>query len=241
MIHVFPAVGALMSNGGMGGPRPKGTPRSGNVAQGDRTMWKKKLSSRSGLLSACLAVAATVTGCATQPAEPVISVVLAGGTVFAGEDREGFVADVWIRGDRIAGIGDASSVRAEVRLDVSGLAVAPGFIDLHSHAIRDNPERSGIFRWPDAENEVRQGVTTVVGGPDGWSPLPLEETFVELEAHPAAVNFGAFVGARKGGRPRRPPANGGRAGTHARAGGPGDAPGRLRPVFRPGLHARQLR
>jgi N-acyl-D-amino-acid deacylase len=194
MIHVFPAVGALMSNGGMGGPRPKGTPRSGNVAQGDRTMWKKKLSSRSGLLSACLAVAATVTGCATQPAEPVISVVLAGGTVFAGEDREGFVADVWIRGDRIAGIGDASSVRAEVRLDVSGLAVAPGFIDLHSHAIRDNPERSGIFRWPDAENEVRQGVTTVVGGPDGWSPLPLEETFVELEAHPAAVNFGAFVG-----------------------------------------------
>ena len=50
------------------------------------------------------------------------------------------------------------------------------------------------MRWPDAENVIRQGVATVIGGPDGWSPLPLEDTFAKLEENPASINFGAFVG-----------------------------------------------
>ena len=69
-----------------------------------------------------------------------------------------------ISGDRIVAIGDLSKRQADLRLDVSGLAVVPGFIDIHSHAIRSDPE-DGIFRWPDAENQIRQGVTTVIGGP----------------------------------------------------------------------------
>jgi len=77
---------------------------------------------------------------------------------------------------------------------VSGLAVAPGFIDLHSHAVRASEAGSGIYRYPDAENLVRQGVTTVLGGPDGWSPLPLESAFSRIQQNPAAINFGAFVG-----------------------------------------------
>ena len=76
----------------------------------------------------------------------------------------------------------------------AGLAVAPGFIDIHSHALRGNEERSGIFLWPDAENLIRQGVTSVIGGPDGNSPLPIAEYFARLEENPAAVNFGTFVG-----------------------------------------------
>lgn len=121
-------------------------------------------------------------------------VLLKGGLVFSGADAEPVMADVWLEGAHIAGVGDGSTVEATQVLDVTGLAVAPGFIDLHSHAVRESAERSGLFRWPDAENQVRQGVTTVIGGPDGWSPLPLAATFDRLEGSPAAINFGAFVG-----------------------------------------------
>jgi dihydroorotase/N-acyl-D-amino-acid deacylase len=120
--------------------------------------------------------------------------LLRGGTVFSGDDREAVVADVWLEGDRIAGVGKADGLSADEVIDVTGLAVAPGFIDLHSHAVRKNPERSGLFRWPDAENLVRQGVTTVIGGPDGWSALPLDESLRRVETQGAAVNYGSFVG-----------------------------------------------
>ncbi|NIP18744.1 MAG: amidohydrolase family protein [Xanthomonadales bacterium] len=141
---------------------------------------------------ACLGL--QVAGCATQETTSDLTLVLTGGTVYTGENTGGVVTDVWIKDDRIVGLGDFGGEPAGLAQDVSGLAVVPGFIDLHSHAIRDNPERSGLLRWPDAENQVRQGVTTVIGGPDGWSPLPLEEAFATLEANPPAINFGAFVG-----------------------------------------------
>jgi N-acyl-D-amino-acid deacylase len=123
----------------------------------------------------------------------VLSVILERGDVYSGEDAEAVVTDVGISGDRIVAIGDLSKRQADLRLDVSGLAVVPGFIDIHSHAIRSDPE-DGIFRWPDAENQIRQGVTTVVGGPDGGSPLPISDTLSALEERPAAVNFATFVG-----------------------------------------------
>ena len=122
-----------------------------------------------------------------------LSVILAGGFVYSGENAEAVIADVGLSGDRITEIGDLAERKTDIRLDVSGLAVVPGFIDIHSHAVRDEPG-DGIFRWPDAENLIRQGVTTVVGGPDGSSPLPIEGTFRELEANPASINFATFVG-----------------------------------------------
>ncbi len=135
-------------------------------------------------------------GCSgPQPDAPqeMLDVVITGGLVFSGEDNLPTVADVGLRGDRIVAIGDLRKWQSKSQLDARGLAVAPGFIDIHSHAVRDDP-RDGIFRWPDAENLIRQGVTTVIGGPDGSSPLPITETFDALEAAPAAVNFGTFVG-----------------------------------------------
>ena len=122
------------------------------------------------------------------------SILLTGGRVFSGDDSVPIEADVLIRGDRIVSIGALDDVSADLALDVSGLAVAPGFIDLHSHPVRESAARSGLFRWPDAENLIRQGVTTVIGGPDGWSPLPLDEHFADVETRPATVNYGSFVG-----------------------------------------------
>lgn len=146
--------------------------------------------------SSCVALLALLAACSgkNEPVQEPLDVVLLGGTVYSGLDEAPTIADVGIVGDRIAAIGDLGDRPAELRLDVSGLAVAPGFIDIHSHALRPDPARSGIYLWPDAENLIRQGVTSVIGGPDGWSPLPIEDDFVKLEANPAAVNFGTFVG-----------------------------------------------
>ena len=153
-------------------------------------------------LAASLLSLSLLVACAAGPDSPIVtsgndtepSVLLAGGLVFSGDDRPPVVADVLIRGDRIVSVGAPGATAADLTLDVAGLAVAPGFIDLHSHAVRASAARSGLFRWPDAGNLVRQGVTTVIGGPDGWSPLPLAEHFADVEARPAAVNYGAFVG-----------------------------------------------
>lgn len=122
-----------------------------------------------------------------------LSIILSGGFVYSGDDIAAVVTDVGIRDDKIVEIGDLTGRDSEFRLDVTGLAVVPGFVDIHSHAVRSDPEE-GIFRWPDAENLIRQGVTTVVGGPDGGSPLPIVDTLTALEARPASVNFATFVG-----------------------------------------------
>ena len=138
-----------------------------------------------------IALISGIIGCA-EPTPPVT--VLKGGLIFSGNDELPETADLWMQEDRIVAIGEGGGLTADKTIDVSGLAVAPGFIDLHSHAVRGSDERSGLYRWPDAENVVRQGVTTLVGGPDGGSPLPLEDTFSRLETHGMAVNYGSFVG-----------------------------------------------
>ncbi len=138
-------------------------------------------------------ILAALFGCENAPDEPAFDVILAGGDVYSGENDSPSVADVGILGDKIAAVGDLSGRDASLVLDVSGLAVVPGFVDIHSHAVRDEPD-DGIFRWPDAENLIRQGVTTVIGGPDGGSPLPITDTLEAIEASPASVNFGTFVG-----------------------------------------------
>ena len=66
-----------------------------------------------------------------------------------------------MRGDTIARIAPAITDPATRVIDLGGLVAAPGFIDIHTHASR------GIFQVPTADNYVRQGVTTVMEGPDG--------------------------------------------------------------------------
>jgi N-acyl-D-amino-acid deacylase len=142
----------------------------------------------------CLFLAVAMAACqAPEAPRQSFDVLLEGGTVYSGDNVEPVVADVGIVGDRIIAIGDLSSDDAGKRLDVSGLSVVPGFVDIHSHAVRSEPG-DGIFRWPDAENQIRQGVTTVIGGPDGSSPLPISDTLMAIEEATASVNFGTFVG-----------------------------------------------
>lgn len=92
--------------------------------------------------------------------------VLRGGLVVDGTGAPARQADVLVRGGRIAEIGDAVAGGA-TEIDVSGLVVSPGFIDLHSHA------DFTVFGAPQAVTQVTQGVTTLVTGNCGFSPFPI--------------------------------------------------------------------
>jgi len=123
---------------------------------------------------------------AQQP--PVFDVLIEGGRVLDGAGTPWFRADVAIRGDKIAAIGRLEGAQATLRLDARGLVVAPGFIDIHTHA------RRGIFQVPTAENYIRQGVTTLIEGQDGSSPLPLGAFLEKVARTRIAVNFGMLAG-----------------------------------------------
>ena len=140
------------------------------------------------VLSGALLAGAPLSGLLAAGCGERYDLVLAGGEVHDGRGGAPRVADVGIRGERVAAIGDLSDARAAERVDVSGLAVMPGFLDIHSHATR------GVFRHPLAENYLRQGVTTALGGPDGSSPLPIGEWLTRFETEGAAVNMGLLVG-----------------------------------------------
>jgi len=114
--------------------------------------------------------------------------VIKGGIVYDGTGKPGRRADVRIEGDRIVAVGLGLARPGDRIVDAKRLAVAPGFIDAHSHA------DGGIDKDPDAETQIRQGITTAVVGEDGGSSLPLTKFWSQLRAKPAALNFASFTG-----------------------------------------------
>ena len=100
----------------------------------------------------------------------MIDLILAGGEVFDGSGGDSFRADVGIRDGRIARIGDLSDQQAAERVELGGLAVCPGFIDLHTHS------DFTLLVNGRAESQVHQGVTTEVVGQCGHSCAPVART-----------------------------------------------------------------
>src|SRR4051812_8221992 len=76
-------------------------------------------------------------------------IVISGAKVIDGSGTPWYYADVGIRGDSIAAIGQLTSAPSALRIDARGMVVAPGFIDIHSHG------RRGIGQVPTAENYLR--------------------------------------------------------------------------------------
>ena len=110
-------------------------------------------------------------------------------TIYDGFEKPPTHGDVRITGDRITEVGPHLTPHKNERvIDEHGLALSPGFIDMHSHADRK------IFDDPAAESAVRQGITTVVVGQDGDSIYPLAEFLSKLDAHPATINVASMVG-----------------------------------------------
>jgi len=115
--------------------------------------------------SLMLLAASTFIACSTDdPAAPrVLDVHIIGGTVFDGSLRQERVTNIGIVGDRIVAIGAPADTEALQVIDAAGLAVFPGFIDPHTHALDD------LLRVNTASNinYLMQGVTTVFVGNDG--------------------------------------------------------------------------
>jgi N-acyl-D-aspartate/D-glutamate deacylase len=114
--------------------------------------------------------------------------VLVGGTIIDGTGRARVRGNVRIRGGEVADIGTFQPARGEVTLNVAGLIVAPGFIDLHNHSA------DALAENPGAVSQITQGVTTVVLGPDGGGPIGIENFMARFDENPAAVNLMTFVG-----------------------------------------------
>src|SRR5690606_19542956 len=93
--------------------------------------------------------------------------ILAGGTLIDGSNQPRRRADIGLRGDRVAATGDLAGQQARRRVDVTGMIVAPGFIDSHTH------DDNYLLEHPDMTPKISQGVTTVVTGNCGISLAPL--------------------------------------------------------------------
>jgi N-acyl-D-amino-acid deacylase len=97
----------------------------------------------------------------------MLDVALRGGTLVDGTGSPPRAADVGIQGGRIVSVGSLDGVDAQQTFDISGLVVAPGFIDIHSHS------DATLLVDPRARSSIAQGVTTEVVGNCGHAPAPL--------------------------------------------------------------------
>jgi N-acyl-D-amino-acid deacylase len=132
-------------------------------------------------------------------------VIIKNGSLIDGSGSAEIRADIAIRGDKIAKIGDLSGKNANTVIDASGYVIAPGFIDVHSHT------DTKLLINPKAESKIRQGVTTEVTGNCGYGPYPQKSddrsswsskrAFPDfasycktMEEHGIAINQAALVG-----------------------------------------------
>ena len=138
------------------------------------------------LLAAMLAIAVTGGVARTQPA--TYDLVIRNARIVDGTGSPWYRGELAIRGDTIVQIAPAIEGPATRVIDALGQVVAPGFIDIHTHA------RRGIFEVPTADNYVRQGVTTLIEGPDGSSAVPIRPFLEKLEALQKSPNIGSFIG-----------------------------------------------
>lgn len=141
-------------------------------------------------LAACLALAAVPSESGAK--QPKLDILIRGGVVHDGSGAPGRTIDVGIKGDRIVFVGDGSKVRASRTIDATGLLVAPGFIDPHTHSLSDLVADDRDKR--EVLNHVSQGVTTILVGNDGDGAFEVAKQAERFERLGVGVNVGAFAG-----------------------------------------------
>lgn len=126
-----------------------------------------------------------------------VDLVIRGGTVIDGTKAPRFDADLAIDNGRIAAIGKLDDVQGRETIDATGLIVAPGFIDSHTH------DDQALLSKADMSFKVSQGVTTVIGGNCGISAAPLREgmelpmplSLIDTPAEGRFTSFAAYLDA----------------------------------------------
>ncbi|HEV2293616.1 MAG TPA: D-aminoacylase [Tepidisphaeraceae bacterium] len=126
-------------------------------------------------------------GTAPATAAPKYDLLLRNGRVIDGSGNPWFYGDVAISNGRIAALGSLPDAQAERVIDATGLIVAPGFIDVHTHADED------VYRIPLAENFIRDGVTTIVTGNCGGSVRDVGAYFARIDKR-TTLNVATLIG-----------------------------------------------
>ncbi|MBE0542733.1 MAG: D-aminoacylase [Verrucomicrobia bacterium] len=112
--------------------------------------------------------------------------IIRGGRIVDGSGNPAFYADVGVKDGRIAAVGRIK-VKAATEIDATRLIVAPGFIDVHTHA-------DEVADMPRAENFLRMGVTTIVAGNCGGSALDVGKALAEIEEKKVSINYTTLIG-----------------------------------------------
>ncbi|RJF91508.1 D-aminoacylase [Sphingomonas cavernae] len=136
-----------------------------------------------------LTIAISTLGAAPAPEQ--VDLLIRGGTVYTGS-AEPFVGDVAVTGDRIRLVTHRADVHAKQVIDASGMVVAPGFIDPHTHA-------GAMLASDDAQERLilpflMQGVTTAFVGNDGGGDLDVAGVLGRAAAKPVGINYATYVG-----------------------------------------------
>jgi N-acyl-D-amino-acid deacylase len=146
-----------------------------------------------------ISVAWIVSACSEQ--KPDYDLIIRNGMIYDGFGKDPFIGDVAIQADTLVAIGDLSDKLGIKEIDATGLAVAPGFINMLSWA------DGSLLKDGRSMSDLKQGVTLEVFG-EGWSPGPIRkdktkdslwstlgEYFDVLEKKGVSTNFASFVGA----------------------------------------------
>jgi N-acyl-D-amino-acid deacylase len=126
----------------------------------------KKITRREFNRQAALAASGMLLGCTVQNR---FDLILQGGTIIDGTGKSGVLSDLGIKGHTIAAIGNLNEATADRIINVKGMAVTPGFIDIHTHT------DTQLLVDPRGMSKLMQGVTTEVGGNCGSSEFPLNQ------------------------------------------------------------------
>lgn len=110
------------------------------------------------------------------------------GRIIDGTGNNWYYADLAVKDGKIIQIGKLKNLPANKTIDAKGMAVAPGFIDVHAHI------ETGIFERPTADNFIYDGVTTVVTGNCGNSADDLSVFFTRMDSMKTSINIASLAG-----------------------------------------------
>jgi N-acyl-D-aspartate/D-glutamate deacylase len=131
-------------------------------------------------------LAVSLTALLSCSGPPAYDLVIRNGTVVDGSGNPRFEGDIAVAGGAIVAVGELGTVKGREELDATGLVVAPGFINIHSHAVPGD--------LPTAVNMLSQGVTSEIINADGGGPIDLGTQLNSLASGGLALNVGMMIG-----------------------------------------------
>ncbi len=126
--------------------------------------------------------------CSTVFTQEPYDLIIKNGKIIDGTGNSWFYADIAVKNGKIAKVGNLAALQSKKTIDATGLMVAPGFIDVHTHIEGDEA------KTPTADNFIYDGVTTVVTGNCGGSKTNISNYIRFLDSIKLSVNIATLIG-----------------------------------------------